>query len=365
MRKIVLVAPGLVDIEGESVLRQSLPGLARITERGRLFGVPQVPDSETPEAMVLGLAPNSVRLAQGPLTISALGADPPPRSTHFHLTPMSTDGTNMLDIPLELPAEEVDWVMDRAKGLNTRALTIVPGEGKDHGLVWEGLGDLGTTAPEKASGHLMKDVLPEGDYEVALRRLIDDSINLLSEAEFNQIRIDQGMAPINVLWPWGQGVRTDVPNLAIRRGEPTQVMSPSLRLAGLSRLAGYRHLDRRILGNGLNANWREIANTGQAGTSTLVWTSAFAELRSEDQLEEAAWLAKRIDELWIEPILQSTDDVPTRLAVLASGNRGPGLAVWFESKWNEATASPFDERALEDRLPQAHLHELVDSLLSA
>src|SRR5579884_4134492 len=93
MRRLVVIAPGLLgDPESESPLRQSLPALQRFTEAGTLFKLAPPPFIETPEALWLGLRPEEAQMRQGPLTVSALGADPPERSTHFHLSLMSFDG---------------------------------------------------------------------------------------------------------------------------------------------------------------------------------------------------------------------------------------------------------------------------------
>src|SRR5690349_19183301 len=87
MRRTVVIVPQLL---GEpSILRQKLPTLERVTELGELFKIAPMPQVETPEAMILGLNPSQAQLRQGPLTVSALGADPPDRSTHFHLSLMS------------------------------------------------------------------------------------------------------------------------------------------------------------------------------------------------------------------------------------------------------------------------------------
>lgn len=366
MRKIILIAPGWLSADGnEPVLRQNLPGLSQMAERGELSKLSPLPKTETPEAQVLGLAPNQVELAQGPLTISALGADPPDRSTHFHLSLMSLDDQTLRQHQLELPPEQVDLVMARAKTLNTKSITVVVGEGPDHGLVWEGLGDLGTTSPTDSDGKPYRDCLPQGDNEPALRRFIDDSVNLLGELEFNAERIDQGLQPMNILWPWGQGVRSRVPNLALKRGEPIEVVSPSLRLAGLTRLAGYRHASRSLLSRGLNSKWQELAQRALAAKTTLIWTPVFQELRAQNQLEEASWLTHQLDENLIEPILTNALETSTHFAILAPNSDGEGLAVSYQTKMNSANVIPFDERALEERLTQSQMHEMVDSILSS
>jgi hypothetical protein len=365
MRKIILIAPGWLGPDGNnSVLRQTLPGLTRVAELGQLSKLAPIPNTETPETLVLGLQPNQVRLAQGPLTVAALGADPPDRSTHFHLSPLSLDGDIIREQPFDLPPEQVDLAMARAKLLNTKTLTIVAGEGIDHGLVWEGLGDMGTTGPVEANGKAYHDCLPQGDNEPALRRFIDDSVNILGELEFNAERIDQGLPPINLLWPWGQGVRMRVPNLALQRGEPAEVVSPSLRLAGLTRLAGYRHADRHLLARGLNAGWESLANRALNGHTTIVLTPIFEQLRAKEQLEEAEWLTKQIDDFFIDPIFTSARETPTRFAILAPNQEGEGLSVAYETKWNEGNSIPFDERAIDERLPMRQLHESMDSLLN-
>jgi hypothetical protein len=365
MRKILLIAPGWLSTEGgDSVLRQNLSGLSRLAELGELGKLSSLPRTETPEQLVLGMAPGSVELAQGPLTIAALGADPPDRSTHFHLSPMALVDNILHTHPLDLPPEQVDLAMARIAILNTSTLTIVPGEGQDHGLVWEGRGDLGTTSPPEADGKPYRECLPQGDNEPSLRRFIDDSVNLLNDLEFNAERLDQGLLPINVLWPWGQGVRTSVPNLALQRGEPVEVVSPSLRLKGLSRLASYRHSPRSWLARGLNTNWEATAKHALAGSTTLIWTPVFQELRGKEQLEEASWLSKQIDDWFVDPILESAKETPTRFAILTPNTDSAGLSVVYETKMNLGNSIPFDERALEERLPQRQLHELVNALLN-
>jgi len=246
MRRTILIVPGLLSDPGtESYLRQRLPALSVLSEIGALRKVSELPESETPEAMLLGLGPSVVSLRQGPLTVSALGFDPPERSTHFHLSLMSYhDGD--ASIPGVLPrADELELVMSAAKRLDTKLLTVLKGEELNHALVWEALGDMGTTAASQLDRHPMIEHLPEGDGEAALRRFIDDSVNLLSSLELNERRLDEGLQPFNLLWPWGHGSRTAVPNLALRRGEPAVVESASMRLAGLTRLAGYKHADRK------------------------------------------------------------------------------------------------------------------------
>jgi hypothetical protein len=333
--------------------------LTAFAEIGELSKVAPIPPIETPEALYLGMDPREAQLRQGPLTISALNADPPERSTHFHLSVLSFDGGALTDSPLEIPPAEAAKIAELAPRLNTRTLTFVAGEAKDHGLVWEGLGDFATYDPRSFSGEPAKDRLPEGDAEAILRRYIDDSINLLSEQEFNIRRADEGLPAFNVLWPWGHGTRVSVPNLALRRGEPAVVESNSLRLAGLTRLAGYRHGDRHAIGSGVRTKFRGLADRLTVGGGAIALLDGAASLRAKEMWEELEWFVRELDSELISPLLEATLRDPSRLTLIAPGS-SLGLALALgESKGSNSI--PFDERALEERtVPTRDLATLVD-----
>ncbi len=308
-----------------------------------------MPRQETPEALCLGAWPGEVALRPGPLIVSSLGADPPDRSIHFHLSLMSfVDGEARALSHLPSP-EEVDVVFGLAKQLDTKSLTLLRGEGRDHGLVLEGRGELGTTSAADAAGKPIRLHLPEGDHENALRRLIDDSVNLLTENELNQRRIDDGLAPLNLLWPWGHGVRSAVPNLALGRGERATVESASFRLAGLARLAGDFHADRAPLGRGLATKFRALADRLLGRTLSIAVLDAFAELAPEAE-EERHWLAREIDRELLQPLLDRAATESIRIALLAPRKNGDGLALVAEPPVDRGGRWPFDDRALEERL---------------
>lgn len=361
MRRIVIVVPDLLgDPEAESPLRQSMPALSALTEAGVLAKLAPMPKIETPEALYLGLRHDEAQMRQGPLTVSALGADPPERSTHFHLSPASFDGSALRDPgPVPTP-EEVDLIIGQSKRLQTPLLTVVHGEEWDHGLVWEALGDLGTTAVTDAYDKGVKSTLPEGDGERLLRRFVDDSVNVLNDLEFNQRRIDEGFPPVNVLWPWGHGTRRSVPNLVLRRGEVATVESGSLRLAGLTRLTGYRHASRRDFGRGTRTRLRKIAERALTRDVTIAMLDAVREFRQKGMEEELHWFVRELDRELLQPLLEKARLEPSRITLLAPSS-AVGLALTSEPQRPEGNFLPFDERALEERtLPTRDLWQAVE-----
>jgi len=324
----------------------------------------------------MGLNPVNLALQQGPLTISALGVDPPERSVQFHLTLMSLqDGVARLS-PYVPTLEELEIIFNEARRLNTRLLTLVKGERLDHGLVWEdGSLELGLAPSRYVDGNAVPPYLPEGDGEPLLRRFIDDSVNLLSGLAFNEERLDKGLAPLNLLWPWGAGFRVPLPNLALRRGEATSVESNSLRIAGVTRLAGYRHGHRSAFGRGLNTRLERIVERASTQTSLIAVIDAATQLGSRGKIEELQWFAHELDTRLFGPLLDRALREPWDVTIVSpggyTGDDEPedasltGLGLEYRSGPPPQNSHPFDERSLEERsIPTVDVWDFVDRSLS-
>ena len=365
MRRLVIVVPELLS-EAVPILDRGLPGFSALAERSTLYRLSQPEPSETPEARLLGLKPSEAELRQGPLTVAAFGADPPTRSLHFHLSLLGVEG-DLVRQPDPLPsAEELRVIIEAARKLNRRDLTLVPGVGLDNGLVWEGLGDMATVTPAVLLGKPLRECLPMGDAEPMLRQYIDDSVNLLNDLDLNRRRLDEGFAPVNLLWPWGQGVRIPVPNLPLMRGEPATVTSNSLRLAGLTRLVGYRHSELSWLGTGLQTHLRDAAGKILSGSSSILVLDSIGCFRSKIELDEAAYFARQFDLDVLQPILSRAADEPLKLLLAAPAEAHDGLALVFDSKSVSNSTYPFDERSIDEaRLGRVDLESLVGSALTA
>lgn len=62
-----------------------------------------------------------------------------------------------------------------------------------------------TTAPETIVGEKMENHFPRGAGEELLKKLMFDARLLLQDHEINQVRVDLGENPANMIWLWGQG----------------------------------------------------------------------------------------------------------------------------------------------------------------
>lgn len=338
-----------------------------MAEWGKVVRLGKREDGGVFEAGWLGVRPGTVGMAQGPLTVAALGYEPPERSVHFHLSLMSVGEDGALGLVSDdLLAEDVRAVMDAAERLATKRLTPVRGRGVDHGLVWEdGSLDLGVTSSGEAAGRDWRSVLPEGDGERILRGFIDDSLNLLSGLEFNRRRVGEGLAPLNILWPWGFGFRQALPNLALRRGDAVTVWAEDLRLEGLVRLSGYRFGEGRLR-RGVHTT--EEAWGRLAGVSAGVLVSPRSEeMRRLGRLEELEFEMRTMAERFLEPLWAKREAEPFVLGIFGPGvDGGAGLGLMVDSRAGGLGPVPFDERVWDDpRVPEMALWETVERVLTA
>lgn len=323
-------------------------------------------ESLTPEAAWLGLRPDSVQIPQGPLTLAALKTDPPERSVQFHLSLLSLDDKGLIQRVQHLPdADEERALLEQAERLDARGLTFVPGWRADHGLVWEdGSTELACAEPPGIYGEEMTPHLPVGEGEPMLRRLIDDSVNLLNELPFNHIRREEGREPLNLLWPWGAGWRPETRMLPLERGEMLRVGSASMRMAGLCRLYGYAHSDWRDFGPEVRVNWPQASALIKQEEPTLLLLHPIETMQRSHRLEEAERFLEELFERLIDPLL---DLEGLRLTLLAPRwPDGPercspiGLGLSYDSRRSEANQTPFDERILDDgKVRILPLHESV------
>ncbi len=342
MHRLIFHIPGLVDDSESSVLRVTLPGLRQLVDQSTVFRIAAPSEGIlTPEAAWLGLSPESILLAPGPLVTAALRAEPPDRAVHFCCSVLTYADDTVTPLALKISPIEHATLLASAARLNAKNLTFVPGPEFDHGLVWEeGSVDLATTEPTPAPLPFLSN-LPRGDGEPRLRRFIDDSINILTELDMNRRRAEEGLPLVNCLWPWGQGFRMPVPNLTLRYGEPIQVESANIRLEGLSRLAGLLHGDRSRFGTGTAT---KLARLTEPRLPVQIAVIEAADQFRRADMEALDWFIHELDRELFSRLAKWPGDQPLRVTVL-----GGTLGFEYQNNQTQMNTVPFDERALDER----------------
>ncbi|HRF59397.1 MAG TPA: hypothetical protein PLH94_05715 [Fimbriimonadaceae bacterium] len=368
MRRVVVVLPRAVSPIGNGfILNANCPRLQQLASRAELVKLSPIARAPTPEAAFFGLDPHEARIAPGPLAVAGLGLDPPDSSLQFHLSLLTTDGVDAETPPAGPTEEELQTLFEHVRRLETPNLIPAKGMGLDHALIaLDGSPEVITAPPQALRPYRAH--LPVGDDEARLRRFIDDSVNLLTPLEFNVRRIDEGLVPLNLLWPWGPGFRVRLPHLGLAQGAPTTVMSGSLRCAGIARLVGYRHLPVELVGEGINVPFEALAERiGHEPRSLLILRQP-GHLHREGRSAEATWLMEELDRRLIGPVLDRLDDEKLELTVVAptfEPDDHPGLAMTWTEPGLLPHHIPFDERAVEEHLPMRSAWSPVERALEA
>ncbi len=342
-RRLVLHLPNLPlhDVLFESSLARNWAGESEVRALNPLW------EGATPELSYLGL-PTEVVVEPGVLTVAALKAEPPARAWNFHLSLLSDEAGIAQRLPFKLTSEEETAIKANLPRLNTKTFTFLPGEQLDHALVVESNLDLGTTPAEQIVGESWASKLPDGDGEQHLRGYIDAGLNMLSELEFNRIRHEEGQPIVNLVWPWGHGRRPDLPNLAFERGEPSKVLTDSLRMDGLARLVRLRPV-RQDLGSGLPFKF-EKALSHCDGTTTYFVLETPGKFAVDAMWEEVGWWLRELDNRLLSPLREERKERPMDLLLVISGAE-KGLAVRYRTYRPAESSVPFSLETAEEAKP--------------
>ncbi|MCK4805233.1 MAG: phosphoglycerate mutase, partial [Spirochaetes bacterium] len=98
--------------------------------------------------------------------------------------------------------------------------------------------NLRCTPPHDITGKNTGEYLPEGEGREIVRRLMDESIDLLKSSSVNKKRIDEGKTPATQIWLWGQGYKPELPSFPDRFGLKGSVITAVDLIRGIGGLAG-------------------------------------------------------------------------------------------------------------------------------
>jgi 2,3-bisphosphoglycerate-independent phosphoglycerate mutase len=95
-----------------------------------------------------------------------------------------------------------------------------------------------TTAPDSIVGERIDANLPKGPGEELLKKLMFDAKLLLQDHEINQVRVDLGENPANMIWLWGQGQRPQFEKFTDLTGLSGAMVADIEYAKGIARIAG-------------------------------------------------------------------------------------------------------------------------------
>ena len=259
MKVVVVVGAGLADepigdLDGKTPLdRARTPHLDHIASRG-IFGLTRTIsrgapiDRDAGLLAVLGYGP-AENAAAGVLEALGLGVTLGAGDVAFRCDLVgletSAEGRLVLRDPaatLTDPEMGRTLAADLAPALAGTGVTLHPGLGHRHVLIWSGGDDATqTTAPCAMVGKPVDGALPAGPGADVLRTLIDRSQSLLAAHPICRALREQGGAAPGAFWPWGGGRRPSLRGMA-RLGIAGAIVAVAPHAIGAGLLAGLTYV---------------------------------------------------------------------------------------------------------------------------
>ena len=257
MKYIVIIPDGIGDHPSDELGEKTplevarIPNLNYFARIGKVGTVRLVPDRMDPGTHVvfpslLGYEPKQYITGPGPLEAANLEVKLEENEVAFRLNFITESGGILADATGgQIATKEAKALVNFLnKKLANDFVRFFPASSYRHIAVIKdarGLGALSAQCeePESFVGKLIQDHLPKGPGEDLIKKLIYDSKLLLEDHEVNQVRLDLGENPANMVWLWGQGCMPKPPKFSDRfSGLTGATISRSEVVKGFSRLIG-------------------------------------------------------------------------------------------------------------------------------
>lgn len=265
MKYLLLLCDGMSDAPVPELAGQTpmtvadKPLMNRLASQGfcgrvRTVGKPFSPGSDVANLSVLGYDPARYYSGRSPLEAASIGIDMAATDVALrcNLVTLSDEPAieqkTMLDYCADdISTDEARQLIDFLQAhLGDASCSFHAGVSYRHCLIWHGGSDqLGTlTPPHDITGRPIADHLPGSQGAAAtIRRLMEQSIPLLTDHPANLARREKGLRPANAIWLWGEGKRACLPSFQEKTGLAGGIISAVDLLKGIGKLARMEVLD--------------------------------------------------------------------------------------------------------------------------
>ena len=340
MKYVIILGDGMADypleeLEGKTPLEAAAtPHLDRLAQEGaggRLKTIPSGmrPGSDVANLSILGYNPARRYTGRGPLEAASLEIFLEEDDIAFRCNLVTVADSRLADysaghISSREGAVLLGLLEERLGGQGIR---FYPGKSYRHLLVVkeqlleEGNGALKTTPPHDITGKPYQSHLPRGRGSRFLNDLITQSRVILTNQEVNEIRIDLGENPANMIWPWGEGRRLTLESFTDRFGLNGALISAVDLLWGIARIIG---LDIIKVPGATGYFDTDYRGKGEAAIRALekhdlvyLHVEAPDEAGHAGNITEKLKAIERIDEDIVGPLMAARKECPElRIAVL-------------------------------------------------
>jgi 2,3-bisphosphoglycerate-independent phosphoglycerate mutase len=261
MKYIILIGDGMADrpIKGlgnKTCLQKAYtPHMDYIASAGEVGSVKTIPPGFAPGSdvailSIFGYNPSRYYSGRAPLEAASRGIKllPGDVAHRCNLITLKFPGTKKREMATVedysaghiSTSEARRLIQEINRKLGTTKLIFYPGVSYRHLMVWKG-GEvtIKSTPPHDITGEQIGGYLPSGDRQNILRKLMEQSTDILLSHPVNKKRIKLGLKPANSIWFWGHGKKPEIPKFKDKYGMKGALISAVDLVKGLGVYAGF------------------------------------------------------------------------------------------------------------------------------
>ncbi|MGD9015083.1 MAG: cofactor-independent phosphoglycerate mutase [Candidatus Omnitrophota bacterium] len=255
MKYIILVGDGMGDypigeLDNKTPLEVArTPHMDFIARYGTLGQVKTIPDKMAPASdvanmSILGYNPEKYYTGRGPLEAANLGIQLEGNDIAFRCNFITSDKDILTDYSAgHITVKEATILINFLnQKLGTPEIRFYAGVSYRNLMVIKNAPSnlLATRCypPHDIIGKSISRHLPKGEGEEFLIRLMKESAKILATHEINQVRIDLGENPADMIWLWGQGRKPNLPLYKDKYNLTGSIISAVDLIKGLGKLLG-------------------------------------------------------------------------------------------------------------------------------
>ncbi len=256
MKYAILVADGMADypldeLEARTPLEVAkTPNMDFIAKEGVVGQANMIPrgmpcGSDIANLSIFGYDPKKYYTGRGPLEATNMGIKLGKNEVIFRCNLVTASDDTLTDYSAgHISTKEAGILIDFLnKRLSTKYVRFYSGVSYRHIMcVKPTKKNPGFTAnckpPHDIIGKKISRNLPKGEGAQFLIDLMKMSRNILSSHEINQVRVDLGENPANMIWLWGQGKKSKMPSFYSRHKLKGSVISAVDLIKGMGKTIG-------------------------------------------------------------------------------------------------------------------------------
>ncbi len=381
MKYLMLVPDGMADLplaelDGQTPMQAArtpnLDALAEDALVGAVLTVPpgMYPGSDVANMALLGCDPRRYYTGRGPIEAVAMGVPLDRGDAAYRCSLVTSDGETMRDYSSgHITTDEARPLIELIdRKLGGSKLNFYVGVQYRHIMVWRGGAvDVRTVPPHDIIGQPLNGHWPEGDGADKLKQWMFDSLEILDDHPVNRRRREEGLAPGNMIWPWGPGYAPSLPNFLQTFGKRGALITAVDVVRGLGRAMGLALITVPGATGYIDTNYRGKADYALAALDAhdfvAIHVEAPDESGHEGDLDHKMRAIEDIDAKIVGPLREGMHKRgPYRLLVvpdhatpisLRTHKEGPVPFLLYDSdRPNTASHFPFDERAVDEATTQ-------------